>query len=135
MLLSCDKSNTDRNPYLQETSFRFNINLNLPLYSPLTNIGSAIYIRGIGIAGVFVIKSGLTEPGKYRVFEASCPNHTPNACSTMKLNGNTVICPCENYEYSLFTSQFLNRPNDGNRYYDLLEYRATSSGNIISISN
>ena len=137
IFLSCDKNSTNRNPYLQEISFHFNINLNLPLYSPLTNIGNAIYInvQGIGIAGVFVIKSGLTEPGQYRVFEASCPNHTPDTCSAMELNGNTVSCSCDNYKYSLFTGQVLNRPNNGNKYYNLLEYRATYSGNIISISN
>ncbi|MBT8183950.1 MAG: hypothetical protein KJN76_03850 [Eudoraea sp.] len=134
VLLGCSSDKGTRNPYLQEVGFRFDINLNLPLYSPLTNPGNAIYIgtQGVGTRGVFVINTGFNV---YRAFEASCPNHAPNACSTMELDSQIVICSCEDYEYSLFTGQQLNRPDDGNRYYDMLEYRATQNGNTVVISN
>ncbi|MEO9512430.1 MAG: hypothetical protein ABJN84_17285 [Flavobacteriaceae bacterium] len=133
-LFSCDSDGTNRNPYLQEVSFRFEINLNLPLYNDLNNIGNPIYVPndGVGTRGAFVIKSGLDT---YFAFEASCPNHTPNSCSTMTIDGQNVVCSCENYTYSLFTGQQLDRPDDGNRYYDLLFYNASPSGNIITISN
>lgn len=133
-LFSCDNSRGERNPFLQEIGFRFDMNLNLPLYSPLTNLGSAVYIDNpsVGIRGAFVIKSNFDQ---YRAFEASCPNHIPNDCSTMTLNGQTVTCSCEEYEYSLFTGQLLNRPDDGNRYYDLLEYQATQNGTIVVVTN
>ncbi|RKN83668.1 hypothetical protein D7Z94_04805 [Ulvibacterium marinum] len=110
------------------------MNLNLPLYSPLTNVGNAVYIptQGVGTRGVFVINVGFDQ---FRAFEASCPNHAPNNCSTMELDGQTATCSCENYEYSLFTGQQLNRPDDGNRYYDMLEYRASFNGNSVIISN
>lgn len=135
-ILSCSKDRTNRNPFLQEIGFRFDINLNLPLYSPLTNDGSAIYVGNsqVGTRGAFVIKTIASLSG-YRAFEASCPNHAPNDCSTMVLNGQTATCSCEDYEYSLFTGQLLNRPDDGKRYYDMLEYRANASGNIVVISN
>ncbi|MGB5821754.1 MAG: hypothetical protein WBG90_19885 [Saonia sp.] len=134
LLLSCDSDRTNRNPFLQEIGFRFELNLNLPLYSPLTNTGNAVYVgnTGVGTRGAFVINSGFNQ---FRVFEASCPNHAPNSCSTMDLNGQTAICPCEDYEYSLFTGQFLNRPESGERFFDMLEYRATFSGNTVTISN
>lgn len=134
LLLSCDSDKTNRNPFLQEIGFRFDINLNLPLYSPLTNAGNAVYIgnQGVGIRGVFVINIGFDQ---FRAFEASCPNHVPNTCSTMELNGNSVTCSCEDYEYSLYTGQLLNRPDDGKRYYDMLEYRTTFSGNVVSVLN
>lgn len=134
ILLSCDNDTGNRNPFLQEIGFRFDMNLNLPLYSPLTNLGNAVYIPnpGIGTRGVFVIKSNFDQ---YRAFEASCPNHTPNECSTMNLDGQVVTCSCEDYEYSLFTGQLLDRPDDGQRYYDLLEYRATQSGNVVVVTN
>ncbi|WP_198439722.1 Rieske (2Fe-2S) protein [Pareuzebyella sediminis] len=134
VFISCDNSRGDRNPFLQEIGFRFDINLNLPLYSPLTNLGNAVYIDNpsVGIRGAFVIKSNFDQ---YRAFEASCPNHIPNDCSTMTLNGQTVTCSCEDYEYSLFTGQLLNRPDDGNRYYDLLEYRASQNGTIVVVTN
>lgn len=133
-LFSCDNDRGNRNPYLQEIGFRFDMNLNLPLYSPLTNFGNAIFINntGIGTRGVFVIQSTI---GQYRAFEASCPNHAPNDCSTLVLKGQTATCSCEDYEYSLFTGQLVNRPDDGNRYYDMLEYRATKSGNVVVVSN
>jgi len=132
--LSCESDRTNRNPFLQEIGFRFDINLNLPLYSPLTNSGSSIYIgsQQVGTRGVFVVNSGFDV---FRVFEASCPNHAPNECSTMTLNGTVATCSCEDFEYSVFTGQQLNRPDDGTRYYDMLEYRAAVSGNVVVISN
>ncbi|TXN38034.1 hypothetical protein FVB32_07005 [Flagellimonas hymeniacidonis] len=133
-LISCDSDGTNRNPFLQEVGFRFDLNLNLPLYSGLNTIGNPVYVgnNGVGTRGAFVIKSSLDS---FFAFEASCPNHAPNNCSTMTIDGQNVICSCEDYTYSLFTGQQLDRPNDGNRYYDLLFYRATQSGNIVTISN
>ncbi len=133
-LLSCENDRGDRNPYLPEIGFRFDMNLNLPLYSPLTNLGNAVFIDNprVGIRGAFVMQTSIDQ---HRVFEASCPNHVPNDCSTMVLDGQTATCSCEGYEYSLFTGQLINRPDDGNRYYDMLEYRATQSGNVVVISN
>ncbi len=132
--LSCDKQETNRNPYLQEIGFVFDLNLNLPLYSPLTNIGSSVYIANqqVGTRGVFVSNTGFDV---FRAFEASCPNHAPNECSTMKMNGQVVTCSCEDFEYSLVTGQILNQPEDGKRYYNMLEYRASFSGNTVIISN
>ncbi len=134
LMISCSKDRATRNPYLQEIGFRFDVNLNLPLYSPLTNPGNAIFIssQGVGTKGVFVINTGFNV---FRAFEASCPNHAPNDCSTMALDGQNALCACEEYEYSLFTGQQLNRPDDGQRYFDMLEYTASSSGNVVSISN
>jgi nitrite reductase/ring-hydroxylating ferredoxin subunit len=134
VLLSCSNDSGRRNPYLNEIGFRFDLNLNLPLYSPLTNTGNAVFVgaRGVGIRGVFVINTGFNV---FRAFEASCPNHAPNSCSTMELDGQTAVCPCDDYEFSLFTGQQLNRPDDGNRYYNMLEYRATQNGNVVVISN
>ncbi|MGB5647317.1 hypothetical protein [Muriicola sp.] len=133
LLSACSNDQGQRNPYLQEIGFRFEVNLNLPLYSPLTNPGNAVYIgaQGVGIRGVYVMNTGFA----YRVFEASCPNHSPNACSTTDLNGQTAVCECEGYEYSLFTGQLFSPPNDGERYFNMLEYRATQSGNVVVLSN
>lgn len=132
--VSCSNENVVRNPYLPEYNFRHDINLNLPLYSPLTNTGNAIYIptEGVGLRGVFVINTGF---GSYRAFEAACPNHPLRECSTMELDGQVVECPCDNFRYSVFTGQQLDRPDDGNRYYNMLEYRVSQSGSVLLISN
>lgn len=134
ILIGCDSDTQQRNPYFQEFGFRFEINLGLPLYSPLTSIGNPVYIstEGAGIRGIFVMNTGFDV---FRAFEASCPNHSPNACSTMTIEGQNAICSCEEFQYSLFTGQQLERPDDGNRYYDMLEYRASQSGNSVIISN
>jgi nitrite reductase/ring-hydroxylating ferredoxin subunit len=134
LITACSHDGTNRNPYLQEISFRFEANLNLPSYSPLTNTGSAVLIPSAtaGTKGVFVINAGFDQ---FRAFEASCPNHAPNDCSTMVLNGQIATCSCEDNEYSLFTGQLLNSPEDGNRYYDMLEYRTSFGGNVVVISN
>lgn len=132
-LFACSSDSTNRNPYLQEVSFRFDLNLNLPLYSNLKNVGNPVYVgnSGVGTRGAFVMNIG----SGYYAFEASCPNHAPNDCSTMTIDGQNVVCSCEGYTYSLFTGQQLDRPNDGKRYHDLLYYRATLSGNVVVISN
>ncbi|MEE9362555.1 MAG: hypothetical protein V3U92_08160 [Cellulophaga sp.] len=133
LILSCDKNTSNRNPYLQEISFQFSVNLNLPLYSPLTNTGNAVFIgnKSVGTRGIFIMNSGFNQ---FRAFEASCPNHAPSSCSTMELNGTSAICSCEEYEYSLFTGQLVNAPKEG-KFYNMLEYRTSFSGTVITISN
>ncbi len=134
LCLACDNDPTNRNPFLQEVSFRFDLNLNLPLYNNLNNIGNPVYVGNdaVGTRGAFVMKTGLDT---YLAFEASCPNHAPNNCSTMTLDGQNVVCSCEDFTYSLFTGQQLNRPDDGERYYDLLFYRTSQSGSSVVIFN
>ncbi|MDH3698153.1 MAG: hypothetical protein OER83_00175 [Flavobacteriaceae bacterium] len=134
LLLSCSNDKGQRNPYLPEIGFRFDIDLNLPLYNPLINPGNPVYISSatVGIRGVIVMNTGFDV---FRVFEASCPNHSPSACSTMEIDGQVAVCSCEDFEYSLFTGQQLGRPDDGARYFDMLEYTARSSGSVVTVSN
>src|SRR5690606_30887388 len=133
IFLSCDNKGTNRNPYLQEISFRFPLNLNLPLYSPLTNTGNAVYVgnAGVGTRGAFVINTGFNS---FMAWEASCPNHAPSNCSIMTLKGQTVSCPCEGYEYNLVAGQLTHRPADGSRYDGMLFYQSASGGNTVIIS-
>ena len=134
ILVCCDSDTGQRNPYLQEIGFRFEVNLNLPLYSPLQTTGNPVYIgnAGVGIRGVFLMNTGFDL---FRAFEASCPNHTPNACSTMSISGQNAVCACDDFQYSLFTGQQLDRPSDEARYYDMLEYRANLTGSTVVIPN
>lgn len=134
VFLACSNDEERRNPFLPDISFTIELNLNLPLYSPLTNIGNAVYVgtAGVGVRGIFVINTGFDL---FRAFEASCPNQSPSSCSTMESDGQVATCPCDDFEYNLLTGQQLNRPDDGERYYDMLEYRAVKSGNSVVISN
>lgn len=134
LLLSCSNDRSQRNPFLPEIGFRIEVDLNLPLYNPLTNPGSPVYVssNGVGIRGVFVMNTGFDI---FRAFEATCPNHSPSTCSTMQIEGQNAVCSCEDFEYSLFTGQQLGRPDDGVQYFDMLEYSARLNGNILVISN
>jgi len=134
LLLSCENSSSNRNPFLQEVSFRFDLNINLPLYNDLINIGNPVFVNnaGVGTRGAFVMRNGINS---FIAFEASCPNHTPNECSTMTIQGQNVVCSCEDFEYNLFTGEHLNRPDDGSRTFDLLFYQTSQSGNIVTVFN
>lgn len=135
LLSGCDNSNTDRNPFLLEPQFSIDINLNLPQYGSLSTPGNALYIGGnnVGIKGIIVYNQGF---GNYIAWEASCPNHTPNTCSTLTIEGGiTARCSCEDFLYSLVNGAFLSETEEGQRAYTLLNYRATVNGTIITVYN
>ena len=135
VMVSCSSESLDRNPYLEEANFKFEINLNLASYSSLTTTGNAIYIgnTGVGTKGIFVINAGFNT---YYAWEASCPNHSPNLCSKMTIIGGTnVKCSCENYEYSLFNGYLLSTPETEKKVYGLLNYRTSLNGSFITVSN
>lgn len=134
LISSCTKSTLQRNPYLQEIRFSIDLNISLPSYSPLKSIGNPVFVNvsGAGTKGIILMNTGFDQ---YRAFEASCPNHVPSSCSTLSIKGQNGNCGCEEYQYSLFTGQLLNRPSDGSRYYDLLEYGVQANGDVLRIYN
>lgn len=135
LCLACDSDSPNRNPFLQEVRFTFDLNLNLPLYTNLNNIGNPVFVdnAGVGIRGAFVMRIG--SGNQFVAWEANCPNQAPNTCSTMILEGQNVRCPCDDFEYNLFFGQLLNAPNDGTRVFNLKPYRAVLTGNTVIISN
>lgn len=131
---SCSSDSAERNPFLIERPFSYEINLNLPQYAALNVPGSSAYIPAsqAGLKGVFVYNQGF---GTYLAWEASCPNHTPSPCSTMKLENQVFSrCSCEQYQYSLVNGALLNPP-PSERHYGLLPYRVSAGGSYIRISN
>jgi len=60
LCFACDSTNENRNPFLQEVRFNFDLNLNLPLYINLNNIGNPVFVdnAGVGTRGAFVMKTG-----------------------------------------------------------------------------
>lgn len=121
-----DDDGNNRNPFLFETNF--NIQLSSIEALDLEFPGNAIYTNNGGIRGVFVINTG----SGLLAWEASDPNHVPNECSTMVINGLNAICQCEDaHSYNLFTGQ-----SDGEVLeYTMLAYRATNNGGTITVSN
>ncbi len=104
VFISCDKENfNNKNPYLPNYAFTYNINMNLPQYNSLKFPSNAVYINAgnTGVRGVFVFNTG----SGYVAFDAACPNQALSSCSTMTLNGINAVCPCDDVSYSLFSGQ------------------------------
>ena len=130
LVFSCTPDgNTSSNPYLPNVNFAKDINTNLPAYNSLKFVSNPVLITeaGVGVRGIVVMKVG---EGVYNAFEASCPSHEPSSCSQMNINGINVKCPCENYEYSLYTG---GSSNGGK--YPLKNYRVEVMGEIIRVYN
>ena len=115
------------NPYLRPISFSIDINTNLPEYNILLLPGNAVKVSNAGIKGILVVNTGT---GIF-AWEASDPNHVPNECSSMTLNGIEATCSCENNTYNLYTGQ----DKAQSLPYTLLPYRVSQNENIITVSN
>ena len=99
----------DRNPFLADVRFQREFNLSLPLYSGLNYVGGSIFVEEIGINGIILFN---LNGSNFLAWEATCPNHLPQACSKLSIEGVLAICKCEEFQYSLATGQLLN-PSEG----------------------
>lgn len=131
---SCESTTPIQNPFLPKVSFDVQLDLNLPLYSPLQNTGNSITLPNNlgGIKGIHITNVGFST---FRAFEVSCPNHTPSSCSSTELQGSQVNCQCEDQlSYSVFTGQLLNRQGS-ETLFDLTEYQVRIEGSTLYIFN
>ncbi|WP_194851708.1 Rieske (2Fe-2S) protein [Nonlabens antarcticus] len=131
LLFSCEKDEgLGRNPFLIDLSFQITLNTDLPQYSSLNFAGNSVVVRNQGIRGFVIYNFG---NGQYSAFELSDPNHAPNSCSAMTVNGVTATCPCpdDNNSYDIFSGQ----PSTGNSQYSMKRYRVNRSGNMIVVTN
>ena len=134
IVCSCESTTPIQNPFLPKASFDVQIDLNLPLYSPLQNTGNTITLPNNlgGVKGIHITNVGFST---FRAFEVSCPNHNPSSCSSTELQGSQVNCQCEDQlSYSVFTGQLLNR-QDSETLFDLTEYQVRIEGNTIYVFN
>lgn len=116
--------------YLLNVGVNFSLNLNLPEYSQLLISLNTVYVPNQGNAGVYVINTG---NGNFRAWDAADPSHIPSACSLMQRDGIAVTCGCEDANtYEIITGASTNSEPLPCR---LQEYRATRSGNTITVSN
>lgn len=104
LLFSCESDNYRvANRYLPDYNFSIGIDMSLPLYSQLRFTGNPVFVNqaGIGINGIIVMNTG----GGYVAYEASCPNQPLDNCSRLQLDGIIAVCPCDDAEYNLYSSQ------------------------------
>ncbi len=131
ILSSCSKNSVDNKncKFLLDLGVNVNINLSLPQYSQLPFAGNSVYIANAGNAGIIVASTG----ADFFAWDASDPNHSPNACSALIPTGLEGTCGCEDKnKYSLITGQ----PLESNSLpCSLKNYRVEKNGNNLLIFN
>jgi len=129
--MSCSKSNVNNRNcrFLLNIGVNTSINLNVLPYSSLQFVSNSVYVPNAGNGGIIVTNSGTG----FLAWDASDPNHSPNTCSKLEINGLEGTCGCSDANvYSLITGQPLSDPdlNCG-----LKAYRVEQSGSDLIISN
>ncbi|WP_298307738.1 hypothetical protein [Flavobacterium sp.] len=128
LIVSCDDNGfNNRNPYLPNYNFSFDINTNLPAYSNLQFASNyiKIYPSNGPSSGVIVFNTG----SAYNAFDGGCPNQDLSSCSILTLSGINATCPCDDASYSLFTGQAAGKK------YPLKQYRVEINGQNIRVYN
>lgn len=118
------------NPYLIDPLVNMQLDLSLPQYNPLNFPGNSILLNSQGIKGIVVYN---IDNSQYVALELSDPNHVPNECSRMEIDGIEATCPCpnENNTYNIITGQHASQPN----LYPMQRYNAVRNGSVITITN
>ncbi|MDC1326885.1 hypothetical protein N8252_01015 [Ulvibacter sp.] len=131
-ILGCnkDESPNDNNPNLLNPLISVNLNLNLPQYNLLKFPGNSLVLDGEGIRGVVIYN---VNNDLYTAFELSDPNHIPNGCSKMSLNGIIASCPCttDSNTYDIVTGQH----QSNETLYPLQQYFVARNGDNIQVNN
>ena len=131
VVFACSSDDSrNNNPFLVDLGFQINLNTNLPQYGNLNFPGNSVIVPNIGLRGLVVYNFNNSQ---YVAYELSDPNHSPNNCSQMTINGIEATCPCPDdiNKYNIITGQ----PIEGNGEYGLKAYRVERNGAIITVSN
>ncbi len=132
LIISCSSDDTRNynNPYLIPHTVNLTLNLTLPEFNSLKFPGNSVTIHHQGIKGIVVY---CLNTDMYIAHELSDPNHIPNECSTMIVNGVSASCPCpeDDNSYNLVTGQH----ETANEKYPMIQYRAKREGNVIRVYN
>ena len=127
---SDDNQIIDDNPFLNDPIVSLTLNLNMPQFNSLKFPGSSLIIPQQGIRGIVIYN---VNNELYTAFDLADPNHAPNNCSRMTVEGIEASCPCENDDnvYDIVTGQHKTNQNA----YPMQQYFAQRSGDILQISN
>ena len=132
LVSSCGKRPLERNPYLIDIRFQREFNLSLPLYSNLNYVGGSLLVDGVGINGIILFN---LNGSSFLAWKATCPNHPPENCSKLSIEGVLAVCSCEEFQYSLATGQLLNPSENLSPPQSLLFYQVQNYNGILSVSN
>ncbi|WP_300439667.1 hypothetical protein [Christiangramia sp.] len=116
------------NPNLPDLNFRFQLDLSFPEYNDLQFPGNSFATYNQGVRGVVIYNLNNSQ---YVAFELSDPNHPPNSCSGMTVNGVIATCGCEDNQYNVITGEIV----EGEGRYTMKPYRVERFGNRIEVFN
>ncbi len=124
-----NQNSNNNNPFLTIPIVSLNLNLNLPEYNPLKFPGNSVIITSQGIKGIVVYN---INNELYTAFELSDPNHVPNSCSKMEIEGIIATCQCsDENKYDIVTGQHL----DDQSLFPMQQYRAERTGDVVHVFN
>ena len=130
-LISC-QSDDDirRNPFLVDISFQVVLNTDLPQNSDLNFDSNSIIVPNQGLRGIVIYR---VNQSQYFAYELSDPNHSPNDCSMMTVEGITATCGCpdDSNSYNIVTGAHDTDPEK----FPMKPYRVSRSGNNVIVSN
>ena len=105
------------------------VNMNLPQYNNLLFTSNSVFVSSAANLGLIVVNVGTG----YLAWDAADPNHVPNSCGTLAIDGVLGVCGCDDGNtYSLFTGQPMENPD---LRCALKSYPVTRLGNTLYISN
>lgn len=131
VILSCQGDDDFRNnPFLIDLSFQTILNTDLPQNSNLNFDANSVIVRNTGIGGVVIYR---VNANQYYAYELSDPNHSPNSCSSMTVQGITATCSCpdDSNSYDIVTGQHATDRD----LFPMKAYRVNRSGNNVIVSN
>ena len=130
LFMSCSGSDDDyrNNPNLPDVNFNFQLNLNFAEYNDLQFPGNSFATYNYGVRGVVIYNINSSQ---YVAFELSDPNHPPNNCSGMIVDGVIATCGCDDNQYNVITGELV----EGDGDYTMKPYRVQRSGNMLEVFN
>jgi hypothetical protein len=134
---SCKKSKTINNDPIDNVPVSITINMALPSYSHLQNVGTHVFEAG-GVKGVVIVHH--TDDNFY-AFDRCCSYQPKNACSRIEVDSSVLIFRCGETKPSGFEkccdSKFLmdGEVFNGPATFGLKQYQVIRSGNLINIKN
>ena len=139
MLVNCNSDNNDGYYNIPYVYVNYTINLDLPSYSNLVNIGGYVVIGNQGYKGIIVFHDGFDQ---FTAIERACTYQPLDACSIVTVDNSGTFIRCGHYE----TSDWIGCCNskftmdgtivlEGPAKYPLKHYQVIKTGNSLLITN
>ena len=114
-----------------DTNISVTLNLNLPAYQDLWNVGGWMYVdeQSSGTRGLIVVR---TTTG-FKVYDRNAPHLCPGDDTTLKVQSDIkIVCPKDGAEWILLTGQPTAMSNVAPKTY---AYSYNAATNVLSIYN